>query len=65
VEVGKEAFHAFLVQDPHLAESITAVLVERQVAIEANLLQQSSSGDDDADLKSLALLSKIRNFFAI
>jgi small-conductance mechanosensitive channel len=65
VEVGKEAFHALLVQDPGLAESITAVLIERQIAIDNNLLQRNSQNDDDADLKSMALLSKIRNFFAL
>jgi hypothetical protein len=65
VEVGKEAFHALLVQDPGLAESITAVLIERQIAIDNNLLQRNSQNEDDADLKSMALLSKIRNFFAL
>ena len=65
VEVGKDAFHALLVKDPALAESITTVLVERQIAIDENISQRSSQNDDDADLKSIALLSKIRNFFAL
>ncbi len=65
VEVGKEAFHALLVQDPGLAESITAVLIERQIEIDENLSLRTSQNDNDSDLKSIALLSKIRNFFAL
>lgn len=65
VEVSKEAFHALLVKDPHLAEAVTEVLVQRQSEIEENLSQLTSENDDDANLKSVALLSKIRNFFAL
>jgi CRP-like cAMP-binding protein len=65
VEVSKEAFHALLVKDPHLAEAVTEVLVQRQSEIEENLSQLTSEDDDDANLKSIALLSKIRNFFAL
>jgi small-conductance mechanosensitive channel/CRP-like cAMP-binding protein len=65
VEVSKDAFHALLVKDPHLAEAVTEVLVQRQSEIEENLTQWTSENDVDANLKSVALLSKIRNFFAI
>lgn len=65
VEVSKEAFHALLVKDPHLAEAVTEVLVQRQSEIEENLSLLTSDNDDDANLKSVALLSKIRNFFAL
>lgn len=65
VEVSKEAFHALLVKDPNLAEAVTNVLVQRQSEIEENLSQLTSADDDDANLKSIALLSKIRNFFAL
>jgi small-conductance mechanosensitive channel len=66
VQVSKEAFHEILVADPRLAERISQVLVERQVAIEENINQRAIRiTHTDTDAKSGALLVKIRQFFAL
>jgi small-conductance mechanosensitive channel len=66
VQVSKEAFHEILAADPRLAERISQVLVERQVAIEENINQRMTrSTRADAEAKSGALLAKIRQFFAL
>lgn len=65
VKVGKEAFHEVLVKDPRLAEVITQALVERQGAIDENLMLRAARGRGEAEEKSTALLAKIRQFFAI
>jgi len=66
VQVSKEAFHEILAADPRLAERISQVLVERQVAIEENMNQRAvRTTRSDAEAKSGALLEKIRQFFAL
>jgi CRP-like cAMP-binding protein len=65
VEVDKEAFHEILAADPRLAERISQVLVERQIAIEENINIRASRVRGEAEAKRGALLMKIKQFFAL
>jgi CRP-like cAMP-binding protein len=65
VRVDKEAFHDILAASPGLAEQITRILVERQIEIEANLSSRSVRLRAETEERSLALLDRIRQFFAL
>lgn len=65
VIVDKASFRAILAAAPHLAERITEVLVERQAALEENLSNRSARSQAEKAAKSNALLTTIRQFFAL
>lgn len=65
VRVDKEAFQEILDADPKLAEQITQVLVERQIAREENINQRASKPRVDKEAKNNALLAAVKKFFSL
>ena len=65
VSVGKAAFQEILAGVPGLPERITAILAERQIAIEENVSARSQRPRGEAEARSHVLLDRVRRFFAL
>jgi small-conductance mechanosensitive channel/CRP-like cAMP-binding protein len=65
VRIDKDAFQDILAADPKLIEQITQVLVERQIAMEENIMTRAARTKTDKEAKSNALVAAIRQFFSL
>jgi CRP-like cAMP-binding protein len=65
VMVDKPSFQEILAAAPHLAERISDVLVERQAALEESLSTRAARSQAEKTRESVALLTTIRQFFAL
>lgn len=64
VAIDRDTVHDLIADAPKVAEKLTEVLVARQALLEENLSQRQARAEEDTDRKSVALLKKLRDFFA-